>query len=75
MIAVVNAFGPSAVAINGCIQSEAMHHMENISPNQLPPEFRDCGASKICTTHNKRIDRDSLIGKAVATSKPAISAC
>jgi hypothetical protein len=33
------------------------------------------GAPKICTTYNERIDRDSLIGKAVATSKSATAAC
>jgi len=40
-IDVVNAFGPSVVAINVTLQGEAMHPFENISPDQLPPEFRD----------------------------------
>jgi len=38
---IVNAFGPSVVAINVSIQGEAMRPFENIPSDQLPPEFRD----------------------------------
>jgi serine protease Do len=38
---IVDAFGPSVVAINVSVQGEAMQPFENIPADQLPPEFRD----------------------------------
>lgn len=40
-IDMVNAFGPSVVAINVSVQGEAMRPFNDIPPDQLPPEFRD----------------------------------
>ena len=40
-VEVVNAFGPSVVAINVIVQGEAMRPFANIPADQLPPEFRD----------------------------------
>jgi len=38
---IVNAFGPSVVAINVSVQGEAMRPFEDVPQEQLPPEFRD----------------------------------
>ena len=38
---IVDAFGPSVVAINVSVQGEAMRPFENIPADQLPPGFRD----------------------------------
>lgn len=40
-IDVVEAFGPSVVAINVTVQGEPMRPFENIPPERLPLEFRD----------------------------------
>jgi S1-C subfamily serine protease len=40
-VEVVNAFGPSVVAINVILQGEPMQPFANVPPDQLPPDFRD----------------------------------
>ena len=40
-VEVVNAYGPSVVAINVIVKGEAMQPFEGVPSEQLPPEFRD----------------------------------
>lgn len=40
-IDVVNAFGPSVVAINVTVQGEPMRPFANVPADQIPPQFRD----------------------------------